>query len=176
MTGCRKQDEITRYTVVRPVETVTDAKPQVAPTAPRDSGLKYETPEGWVAAKGNEFSRLAFEVQDEGRSIKITVSSAGGDLLSNVNRWRGQVGLPAVSQADFNKELKQLPVAGGQGNYVELVGPESASPRQAILGVILPVGNSSWFFKLQGDATLALKEKSHFEEFVQSVKFGNEEK
>jgi len=181
LAGCGPKDEITKYSVVRNVDSdsPTPTKPgEKIPEAERinntNSGLAYETPEGWVAGKAGGFRKAAFEVHDEGRKVEITaidLPGSAGNVLDNVNRWRGQIQLTATKQADLDKQLKKLPVGDATGQFVELIGPDTASPRQAILGVILPVGSKTWFFKLQGDSTLAEKEKTHFEEFVRSIKF-----
>ena len=78
--------------------------PKTTPTEqPRNAGLpKWTVPEGWKETEGNQFSLAAFAVQDDGKSVKTTVSSAGGDLLANVNRWGGQLQLPDWSQAEMS--------------------------------------------------------------------------
>lgn len=143
-------------------------------TAATESGLKYDAPQGWKPGKAGGLRKAAFEVQADGQHVEITVidlAEAAGEVLPNVNRWRGQVKLGETTDAELKKEAKQIEVDGVEGIYVELIGPESTSPRQTILGVIAIHGGKSWFIKLQGDSELAAREKSHFEEFVKSVKF-----
>jgi len=62
-------------------------------------------------------------------------------------------------------------VDGHPGKFVELVAPETASPRESILAVVINVGEFSWFIKLRGDSELAEMEKQHFLGFVASFKF-----
>ena len=132
---------------------------------------KWTVPEGWKESEGTEFSLAAFAVADGEKSVKTTVSRAGGDLLGNVNRWRQQLGLPPWSKAELSKSVKRLAIDGSEGTLVELVGMDARSQPSCTLGVILPRGESSWFFKLTGDVALAQREKANFEAFVQSVKF-----
>ena len=140
---------------------------------PRSAGLpKWTVPEGWKEAEGNQFSLAAFVVQDGDKSVKTTVSSAGGDLLQNVNRWRGQLQLPEWSQEEMDKAVKTLTVDGVESPLIELVGTDArTSQPSSTMGVIVPRGGQSWFFKLTGDVSLARREKTNFEKFVQSVKF-----
>ena len=129
-------------------------------------------PEGWKTDRGNEFSLAAFAVTDGERAIKTTVSRAGGDMLQNLNRWRGQLGLKAWSPEEMSKTAKKLSVDGHEGTLVELVGNDARSGKPScILGVIVPRDDEAWFFKLTGDVELAQREKENFEAFVQSVKF-----
>lgn len=130
-----------------------------------------QVPAGWTAGKAGQFQVAVFDVRDGDRQAAVTVSTAGGDRTANINRWRGQVGLAESSAAEIEKESQKIAVDGHDGTYVELVGPESASPRKTILGVIVEVQGKQWFIKLTGDAELATQEKPRFEEFVKSIKF-----
>lgn len=151
---------------------VSADRPTSRPTVAARGTPKWTVPETWTEAPGNEFSIAAFSVTDGSKSVKTTVSQAGGDLLQNLNRWRGQLGLEPWSAGEMAKGSKQLPVDGGSGTFVELVGTDARTGKPSCtLGVILPRGDSSWFFKLTGDVELAQREKSNFEAFVQSVKF-----
>jgi hypothetical protein len=118
--------------------------------------------------------KAAFVVQDGGRKVEITaidLTANSGTLLANVNRWRGQIQLPEITQAELDKSVSRIQVADAEGSYVELMGPEKADARQAVLAVVAVRGEQAWFFKLWGDADLALREKSRFEQFVKSVRF-----
>jgi len=140
--------------------------------APKDARgeLKFEVPQGWSEAAANAFSMVAFRVAEGGKQVDITVSAAGGDLLSNVNRWRGQVGLQPVDETELGKFGHKIETFGTSGDYVELVGPASAEKRRTILGVRADAGGATWFVKLIGDSELAEREKSHFEAFVKSLR------
>jgi hypothetical protein len=145
-------------------------------TPPPGDGVRlvYDTPKGWVPGKAGGMRKAAFVVQDGDRKVEVTAIDLpphAGDLLANVNRWRGQLKLPEITQAELDKSARRLQLAGVEGRYIELIGPEEAGSRQAILAVVAMQGAQAWFFKLWGNADLALREKSHFEEFVKSVRF-----
>lgn len=152
----------------------TKAKPSVGTKKPaRDapSDLTYEVPAGWSPGTMNAMRIAAFEVKDGDQKIEITIATAGGDLLANVNRWRGQIGLNDTTQSELDQQIKQLKVDKLSGDYIELTGPADAPKRQSIYGVVMKHAGQTWFFKLVGDTALAEREKAHFESFVQSVKF-----
>ncbi|MHB1035047.1 MAG: hypothetical protein ACYC35_10230 [Pirellulales bacterium] len=145
-------------------------------TPPPDGSpaLTYDTPKGWVSGKTGGMRKAAFVVQDGGRRVEVTaidLSAQSGTLLANVNRWRGQIKLPAITQSELDKSTSRIQVADLEGDYVELLGPKAAGPRQAVLAIVAVRGEQAWFFKLWGDAELALREKSRFREFVKSVRF-----
>jgi len=153
-----------------------DHPPIAGPTtsaAPKSSAggkLRYEAPASWTAGTPNAFSLAAFKATADGKQVDITVSSAGGDLHSNVNRWRGQIGLPPVDRAELAKTAQKIETFGTSGDFVELIGPEGADKRRTILGVRVDAGEGTLFVKLIGDSELAAREKSNFEAFVKSLR------
>lgn len=145
-----------------------------APTGSADSDIKFNLPAGWEKAELRTFQVAAFRVRKENQKVDISLtplSGAAGGLLPNVNRWRGQINLPPIDEQQLNAELKQLPVGETTAQYIEIVGPDSADPPQAIWSAILEQGEQTWFIKLQGDLALAREEQSRFEEFVKSIRF-----
>lgn len=111
----------------------------------------------------------AFIVKEDDRSAEITITALGaaaGDVLPNVNRWRGQIGLEPFTADELAKERKKVDMNGVEGEYFRLVGPQ-----QAIFGVIAAHDGKAWFVKLQGDHDLAVKLQEQFETFVRSIKF-----
>lgn len=156
--GCETKTEIQSYRVSKP-----DA-----------AASKYEVPEGWVLGKVGGMRKAAFTVAEGEKKVEITVIDLppmAGDVLANVNRWRGQVGLEPVTPKELKEQLTTIKVDSLDGSYVELIGPPKDDRRPAILGVIVPTRGRVWFLKLTGDAELAAREKKRFEEFVKSVHF-----
>jgi hypothetical protein len=137
--------------------------------------LKYDTPPGWEAAptKGRIIpTEAAFTIREGERSAEVTVTVlAQSDTVSNINRWRDQVGLRKQTEDEVKKDVKTLTVAGATAVYADLVAPGDDAGRKRILGVMLNRKGSSWFFKMTGPADLVGKNKDAFEKFVGSVKF-----
>jgi hypothetical protein len=155
----------------------SDAARPVPPgtSNPRDSlPFTSQVPEGWRAASAGPMQMAKYEVRDGDQEANITVSTAGGDLAANVNRWRGQVQLKALDARTLETELRKIKVDGNDAVWVALVGPEESQRRETILGVIVNARGQQWFIKLKGDAVLAARETTHFEEFVQSIRFRKE--
>jgi hypothetical protein len=150
-------------------------QPGVPPVSTdKEATITYTTPEGWTAKAASGMRQAAFEVIDGKQKVEITaisLSQAGGERLANVNRWRNQIQLTDTTAQQLAQDLQKIPMGSAIGDYVELVGPDDASPRQAILGVLTDVEGSTWFFKLMGEADLAMRERERFQAFVRSVKF-----
>ena len=115
--------------------------------------------------------RLAsFDIPDAAGNGDVSISKLNGDgggLLANVNRWRGQVGLPALEASALAANSKSVPTAGGEpATWVELAGAD-----KTILGAIVARGDVSWFFKLTAPSAVATRHREAFEQFVRSVRF-----
>ncbi len=140
-----------------------------------ESLLAVEPPEGWQPTALTLFRKAAYEVKDENdpaKSVEITVTTgAGGSDLANVNRWRGQVGLPPIAGGELDEAFQGFDVGGHQGRFLELVGPENTSPRKAMYVIMVEADQRLWFIKLIGDAQLAEREKPRFEAFAKTVTF-----
>ncbi|MBL8828530.1 MAG: hypothetical protein JNM18_16220 [Planctomycetaceae bacterium] len=129
----------------------------------------FEKPAAWQSAPAGGLRKLAFKLGGDDKNEVTVIDLDGGiasELLPNVNRWRGQVGLNEQTADELAKEVKQLTLGSAKGDYVRLIGAD-----KAILGVIVRSGDRGWFFKLGADRATAEKEQANFEAFMQSVKF-----
>jgi hypothetical protein len=174
VSGCQKPEEIVSYTVAR--LPAREAKPDVAEQAlsaddERSLPFTAEIPEGWTALKAGPMQTALYTVRDGDRKLAVSVSTAGGDLSTNVNRWRDQVHLDSLPEAELGRAMRKITVDGNEAIAVEFVGTDDKKQPETILGVIVEARGRQWFIKLKGDADLAAREKEHFDEFVQSIRF-----
>ncbi len=156
--------------------TPRGAGPTRPAAATAGSSITFDTPPGWaegeltVARGGIQIRRqAAFEVEEGGQSLEVTVTRMPGSpssRLININRWRGQIQLDPITEAELDADHKQVDIDGTSGTYVQLIGG-----KQAILGVVAFRDGMAWFIKLQGDHDLALQEREHFEAFLESIRF-----
>jgi hypothetical protein len=138
---------------------------------------QWEVPAGWREVAPTQMILAKFELGDNASKADVTVSSfsgPAGGLKANVDRWRGQLGLPAIAQTELNSLVQPLDVPGEQAMLVDMSGSDSKTGERArIIGVIVPRGKATWFFKLMGDGAVAEREKAAFLKFVQSVRYPN---
>lgn len=70
--------------------------------------------------------RLAtYIAPDPAGSIEVAVSRFGGRVggdLANVNRWRGQMGLPAIDEAQMEATLTRFSASGFDGYEIRIEG------------------------------------------------------
>lgn len=143
--------------------TETAAKPQ------------WSVPAGWQEGPLAQFLIAKYIIPGTGDAkAEVNVSSLNGDgggLLANVNRWRRQLGVGPISEADLSK-LESIDTGSGKAALVEISGknPADGKPME-LVGVVLPLGSDTWFYKLMGDASVVSQQKDAFVKFVQSVKY-----
>mgnify|MGYP002390050355 CR=1 FL=1 len=135
--------------------------------------MVWDAPDGWMADEAGGMGRAAFHVAEGEQNVEINVLELAGSvemLLPNVNRWRRQIQLAEIAQAELEKTVTPIQVAGMEGHYVELLGPEDAQPRPAALRVVVSHEGKTWLFSMTGDADLVLREKERFLGFVRSAR------
>ena len=86
--------------------------------------------------------------------------------MANVNRWRGQSGLPPVDEAGLTEVTEQINISGTPATLVEAVGEKTAS-----FSVFHPVGNATWFYKISGPSEAVTPENAAFRAFLESIQF-----
>ena len=136
----------------------------------------WTIPPGWQAMPPSQFLLAQYLVQDGDARAEVNVSELageGGGLLANLNRWRGQLGLPPIAQEDdFSKMVDSVVVPGGQGELVDMTGTSSKTGQLArLIGVVLPQAGQTWFYKLMGDPKLVAAQKDAFIKFIQSARY-----
>jgi len=142
--GCEKKDQIQVYTI--PAE----------PTPP----------ESWSLATPSSFEKARFTVSEFGGSANVSMAvlqGDGGGLLENVNRWRGQLGLDRLEQKDLLTELKPVVALGENARLVDINGTSNRSQlEERMVGVIVPQGELTWFYKLMGTPSVVEKSREEF--------------
>lgn len=147
------------------------------PGAPAATGaasapqLTWTTPAGWTELAPGEMRVASFKITGAGGkladvSVIPLAGMAGGDD-ANVNRWRGQVGLPSASSDELQKAAEKIVAAGQPAQLYDIGGAD-----QRILGVIQHRDDTAWFYKMTGDAGLVEQQKPAFVEFLKSLNFG----
>ena len=128
--------------------------------------LTWKTPDGWTEVPGGEMRVASFKIQGpDGKQADVSVIPLPGLSAStddaNVNRWRGQVGLPPVSSEELKKSAEDVQAGGQPAQLYDLAGTSPGSgSAERILGVIQHRDDIAWFFKMTGDAGLVEQQKT----------------
>jgi len=130
---------------------------------PTAQPTSWPVPPSWKQQPPKQFQTARFSVA--GGSAEVTLSQAGGSLAMNVNRWRGQVGLPEVSASEAEKLATPLDLGGAQARLVDLPGDT-----KRMVVIIVPNGQGSTFYKLMGDPSAVKAERDALIEFAKKTK------
>ena len=132
--------------------------------------LKYTVPAGWMEKPASQMRVASFGISTDGKSADISVIPMGGmagGATANVTRWRGQIGLPPVTDDEVAKLAEKVSVGDQPAELYDLDGGG-----QRIIAVSYRRDDTAWFFKMTGDAALVEAQKPAFISFLKTVQFG----
>lgn len=155
------------------VQPVADPHADHAQAAGESTSLTWTVPAEWKELPAQQMRVATFQINQGQPPVELTVIPLGpeaGDLLANVNRWEGQLGLPHSTQEQLEKVVKHVDVNGLHVDVVDLTGAESQNPRQRMLAAIVPHGGRTWFFKATGPVDVVSDQKANFDAFISSLK------
>lgn len=142
--------------------------------------FKYDLPAGWQTRPAGGMRKVDVLVQDGDKSAVFTAIDFPSnsppmmsDPIANVRRWRGEVGLPPLSDDEIKSTMQPIEIDGTKAMLVEAVpdGGQSQADR-ATIAAMFTRGDAIWFFKLSGDRDVVAAQKDKFENFLKSVRFG----
>ena len=130
---------------------------------------KWKIPANWQEKTPGPMVTAAYTVTDAQGQADVSISKFPGpvgNLSANVNRWRGQLGLQPLDDAEAEKSAEMVEINGKKNAYmVDLKGAGArAGKRMVALGV--PRDGDTWFYKLIGDEAVVTTEKDPFLKFV----------
>ncbi|MBI3291325.1 MAG: hypothetical protein HYZ73_00715 [Elusimicrobia bacterium] len=152
----------------------------VTPQAQRD--IDWTAPTGWKEQAPSAMRVGSFLVPGEdGMQADVSVvplsGEAGGDL-ANINRWRGQLNLEPITEAELSVHSQTITPAGRRMRWVEFVSRESLIGRRykkRLIVAIFTQGERTWFFKMTGEDAAVQAAKPSFVQFLRSLRFHSHE-
>jgi hypothetical protein len=93
---------------------------------------EWKLPEGWKEQAGTGMRAATLMVPADDKSMELSVialptTGAAGELLSNVNRWRGQMKLPPVDERGLAEGVKETKAGDSKMYLVDLRGQQAPS-------------------------------------------------
>jgi hypothetical protein len=138
----------------------------------------WTVPAGWQEQPPTSMRLATYLVKAEGGAKAdvsvVKLGGSGGGMLPNVNRWRGQVGLKPVNEAELNSLITTKPVGDVNISILDMTGHSPESGEQArLLVAVVPRDGATWFYKMVGNDQLVAQQKEAFVNFVQSARYSN---
>jgi hypothetical protein len=146
-----------------------DVPPPPTPTG--SSALKWKLPKGWSQSLAGGMRYATLKPAIAGHidvSVVVLPGSAGGEL-ANVNRWRGQIGLPPIDEPALATARKTIQTPAGTVSLYDFTSEGKAKTRM-VAGLLSADGNS-WFIKMVGDADPVGSSRADFIRFLETLRF-----
>jgi hypothetical protein len=187
LVSCEKNSEIKVYRVSKaPLEESASQQQETMPTntaAPRMPGglapaasSAVTTPPNWEPQPLSQMRQASFLVKGDNGAIAdislVSLGTAAGDVLDNVNRWLDQLGQPPITEQKLGNIAQRLTTSLGDAIVVDLAGlTKDADPAKdgRIIAAMAITGDSTLFFKMRGNADLAESQKPDFIKWVAAV-------
>lgn len=141
------------------------------PEPPTGGGIAWTLPARWTETRGGDGMRLAtLKPPVEGRidvSVIVLPGPAGGEL-ANVNRWRGQIGLPPLDEPGLARARRAVSTRAGQVALYDFTSEGQA--RSRIIAGLASAGGNTWFIKMAGDERAVGAARQDFIRIVESLR------
>jgi hypothetical protein len=152
-------------------QNATAAGPAIV--AAGGDSLSWTAPAHWQPNAAQPMRKASWTVAaDAPGRVEVAVTAFPGDVggaTANLNRWRAQLGLPALADGEASSALTRLDCNGLNISLADLTGAGPANaPR--IVAAIVPISGATWFFKLTGPDSAVAAAKPAFLEFLRTVK------
>ncbi len=144
-----------------------------------ETSVHWNVPSGWREMPGGGMRLVSFK-SDASPDVDIsivTLSGSVGGLMANINRWLGQIKLPALSESEFDEFISHQPnLKNKDGLLIRLVdfssllnngGPQALS----ILAGILEFDEQTIFVKMIGPVSAIDKNREAFKSLCESLRF-----
>lgn len=172
LSACQR-DAIETYRV--PKETAKGPMAQMQPLPGMElpdavrQRISWTTPKGWEQLPPSAMRAGSFRVpSSHGPAVDVSIvplSGSTGGMLANINRWRGQIQLPPVSEVELQKLVKTIQAGKRTMKWVDFENG------QRIAAVIYERGEETWFFKMTGDSHGIEDARPAFLQLLASIRF-----
>jgi len=152
--------------------------PNIPASALPVPGIHWQKPDAWQEQPGKTMRIGSFLIGvTDNIKTELAVTTFPGDVggdFANVNRWRGQIHLPAITEAELPAAITSIDLPAGKFQLVDLTSTEpllDGKYKARILGAWLKQADRTWFFKMNGDADTVGAQHDAFIAFLRSVEF-----
>lgn len=148
-------------------QAIVAAHTAMAAQAPAGPGFTSTLPAGWTEKPGSGMRKVSYSI--EGTAIDFyLISLSMGDVPSNVNRWRGQVGLEPAAPEDIAEEVQVFKAGGHDVSYIEVYNTDGG---KGIIAAIIDLSPNYWYFTAKGTVDELQANATGIREFLESIQF-----
>lgn len=138
--------------------------------------INITPPDGWIENDPNPLRVASYTVERIGLNpadfAVLRFDKSEGNALSNINRWRRQIGIPNWTEQKLEQRTRTLNTETLTFKTFDLkaetAGEKENTSERIFIG-ILDYGENIYYFKLQGDALLLETQRKNFIATLSSV-------
>jgi len=142
-------------------------------------GIQFKVPAGWeqiaLSPAQQGMISASFKIPHAGNDVKLTLSSVGGGVNANLQRWSGQFQLPPGEtplQESIRVDKIDAVWLDLRGTFHSGLAANSvAESGMRMIGVAIPRSPRDFYLKLTGPREQLLKVEDEFRDFVKSARF-----
>lgn len=137
----------------------------------------WSMPEGWSQLPTRNMHLLDMKAGPD-PEVECSLSVAGGSVLDNVNRWRGQFGQPAIDAAAIEKLPRQMLLERDalrveiEGAFAGMGAAKSGAPKAGfkLIGLIAGTDDQQVFVKMTGPKAAVEQQAAALDQFAGSLR------
>jgi hypothetical protein len=169
--------------VPKPPVAAPSVATSTAATAAASGGLAWDAPSAWTKVENPSPMRKATykipKAEGDVEQPELAVTTAGGSIDANVDRWVGQ--FDEGAKGTLKRETKKVgawdvTIAEMKGTFSGMAmpgapNPGGPKPGWAMLAAIVPVdGDTRWFFKMTGPDKSVAAARKDFDAMIGSLR------
>ncbi len=139
--------------------------------------VTWEAPKGWASVPSPSAMRKATyripKASGDAEDAELTVTSAGGSVQANVDRWAAQFGGATPKTVDRNVNGLEVTVVELKGTFAgggPMMGGSGPKEKFMLLGAIVKGNETAHFFKLTGPEKTVTAARADFDALVGSLR------
>jgi len=177
--GCaneRAADSTTNSIPVAPASPDSDTQAASdGPTEKQFQGIALTVPAGWTEKPpASEFLQAEYQLTGAGGPARLTMSSTGGGLEANLDRWRGQIqpgsNDPAPQEETVRVGDRDAVIVELTGQFQDQMSSGGMRSDWTLLGAAIPTGPAHFFLKLTGPRTTVEGHRAAFRQMVATAR------
>ncbi len=165
-------------TTTSPTENDSVGAGSTEPTEKAFQGIKLTIPAGWEErVPANDVIQAEYRINAPSGAVRVTMSSAGGGMEANIQRWRGQF---TRGPNDPEPQQETVTIDGQEAILIELVGTfrdgfggGGEQRNHCMLGAVIPTGPANFFVKMTGPREAVVEQREAFRQLVTAARLGN---